>query len=95
MSLLEDRPSLPVFLRLFHMNRQTPGSEQSLVSLHCYWMLICKQCLLRGCRTGLGHGHPGQNPGGVAGRVRVLQRSRCLNIYSKELASMVREAKKS
>ena len=95
MSLSEDRPSLPVVLRLFHMNRQTPGSEQSLVSLHRYWMLVSKQCLLRGCRTGLEHGHPARNPGGVAGRVRVLQKSRCLNIYSKELASMAREAEKS
>ena len=94
-SLSEDHPSLLVVLRLFHMNHQTPGSEQSFISLHCYWMLVSKQCLLRACRADLGHGHTGWNPGGVARRVRVLQRTRCLNIYSKELASMVREAEKS
>ena len=94
-SLSEDHPSLLVVLHLFHMNHQTPGSEQSFISLHCYWMLVSKQCLLRACRADLGHGHTGRNPGGVARRVRVLQRTRCLNIYSKELASMVREAEKS
>lgn len=94
-SLSEDHPSLLVVPHLFHVNRQTPGSEQSLVSLRCYWMLVSKERLLRACRTGLRHCHTAWNPGGMARYVRVLQRIRCLNIYSKELASTVREAEKS